>query len=116
MKSITVRINGVKYQLNHENCALFTFKEDKYNHIFFIRGEEDYLYIFGQNDIMMKLAETGLFAMHYFPHEPPEMDMDAFNEWQKGNKPEIDNNPLTEAEVEYYLKELQDGIDWGELS
>ena len=114
---LNIRINGEAYELTQDNCAIFTFREDKYNHLFVITGEKEGMYIFGHNDVLIQLAETGMFRMHYAP-EVPECDLDQYKVWEARTQAEaevVEESPLTEAEVDYYAKELEGRINWDEL-
>lgn len=120
MESIRVTINGVAHELHAYNCALFLFSEENahYNHLFIQTDEENGMYVFGHQDIFDKMFESRLICVHYLPYVP-EPDKDAYAAYAAGKTSVYDQDeetpPLTEHEVNYYLKELEDGVNWEEL-
>lgn len=129
--------------LTAENAAIFMFDDERFNHLFITEGDKS-IYLFGFLSVLKQVNEARCVQLHYMPNMVPEIDVEAYKRLEHGvgvvyvrniegdnptfqavdmKKPqgseskEVEQvNPMTAAEVDYWVAEIQDGINWDELS
>ncbi len=81
--SIMIHVDGERYLLTHQNCAVYRFRTNPFiDHAHYV-DEGIAFYIFGRDDLLEKMEEQGHTII--IQQIPPDSDVDAYLNWQDQN-------------------------------